>query len=41
MGVEVYVLASVRGLSVDVEGEGAVGLAFDVDVQHVDAAINL
>ena len=41
MRLEVDILISVCRLSVDVEGEGAVGAAFDVDVQHVDAAIDL
>ena len=38
---EVDVLVGVGGFAIDVSGEGAVGVALDVDVQHVDVAINL
>ena len=40
VGVEVDVLVSVCGFPEDVKGESAVGIALDVDVQHVDEAID-
>ena len=38
---EVDVLVGVSGFAIDISGEGAVGIALNVDVQHVDVAINL
>ena len=35
------VLVSVCGFPEDVEGERAVGVALDVDVKHVDEAVDL
>ena len=41
MGVEVDVLVRMGGFPEDIKVETAVGLAVDVNVQHVDVAINL
>ena len=40
MGVEVYILVSMCRLAVDIKGEGAVGIALDIDVKHVYVAVS-
>ena len=40
MRVEVYVLVCVGGFAEDIKGEGSVAVALDIDVKHMDAAVD-
>ena len=40
MRVEVYVLVGVSGLAEDIKGEGSIAVALNLDVKHVDAAVD-